>query len=160
MFLSVKIFQTFKIFLILYKNFRYVPERLRPREFPQYGTSDWMRELGKVTAEIKGKMMTAGTIMISYQPLGEYPNFFRSIISNQVKIIQKKKNGILLPKLFWPTVRKNCSSDRSKLLKFEAECREFAKFLRSLERFFSNSEISVQFLKQNALTLFLEISQI
>ena len=24
-------------------------------------------------------------------------------------------------KLFWPTVRKNCSSDREKLLKFEAE---------------------------------------
>ena len=24
------------------------------------------------------------------------------------------KNGILLPKLFWPTVRKNCSSDRNK----------------------------------------------
>ena len=32
------------------------------------------------------------------------------------------RNGILLPKLFWPTVRKNCSSDR--------EC-----FLRSLEQF-------------------------
>ena len=31
------------------------------------------------------------------------------------------KNGILLPKLFWPTVRKNCSSDWEKLLKFEAE---------------------------------------
>ena len=44
-------------------------------------------------------------------------------------------NGILLPKLFWPTVRKNCSSDRAKLLKFEAEGREFAKFLRSLEQF-------------------------
>ena len=44
-------------------------------------------------------------------------------------------NGILLPKLFWPTVRKNCSSDREKLLKFEAEGREFAKFLRSLEQF-------------------------
>ena len=73
-----------RIFKKIYKTFRYVPERLRPREFPQYGTSDWMRELGKVTAEIKGKMMTAGTIMISYQPLGEYPNFFRSIISNQV----------------------------------------------------------------------------
>ena len=42
---------------------------------------------------------------------------------------------ILLPKLFWPTVRKNCSSDREKLLKFEAEGREFAKFLRSLEQF-------------------------
>ena len=30
-------------------------------------------------------------------------------------------NGILLPKLFWPTVRKNCSSDREKLLKFKAD---------------------------------------
>ena len=45
------------------------------------------------------------------------------------------KNGILFPKLFLPTVRKNCSSDREKLLKFEAEIREFAKFLRSLEQF-------------------------
>ena len=25
------------------------------------------------------------------------------------------KNSILLPKLFWPTVRKNCSSDHEKL---------------------------------------------
>ena len=30
----------------------------------------------------------------------------------------------------------NCSSDREKLLKFEAESREFAKFLRSLEHNF------------------------
>ena len=30
---------------------------------------------------------------------------------------------------------KNCSSDREKLLKFEAEGREFAKLLRSLEQF-------------------------
>ena len=45
------------------------------------------------------------------------------------------ENGILLPKLFWPTVRKNCSCDREKLLKFEAESREFSKFLRSLEQF-------------------------
>jgi hypothetical protein len=34
--------------------------------------------------------------------------------------------GILLPKLFWPTAKKNCPSDRG---------REFAKFLRSLEQF-------------------------
>ena len=40
-------------------------------------------------------------------------------------------NGIL----FWPTVRKNCSSDREKYLKFEAEGREFAKSLRLLEQF-------------------------
>ena len=44
-------------------------------------------------------------------------------------------NGILLPKLLWPTVRKNCSSDREKLLEFEAEGREFSNFLRSLEQF-------------------------
>ena len=35
--------------------------------------------------------------------------------------------GILLPKLFRPTVRKNCSSDREKLFKFKTEGREFAK---------------------------------
>ena len=44
-------------------------------------------------------------------------------------------NGILLPKLFWPPVRKKCSSDQEKRLKFEAEGWEFAKFLRSLEQF-------------------------
>ena len=44
-------------------------------------------------------------------------------------------NGILLPKLYWPTVRKNCSSDREKLMKFEAEGQEFSEFLRSLEQF-------------------------
>ena len=42
-------------------------------------------------------------------------------------------NGILLPKLFWPTVRKICSSDREKLLKFEDEGQEFANYLRTLD---------------------------
>ena len=32
-------------------------------------------------------------------------------------------------------MRKKCSSDREKLLKFEAEGREFVNFLRSLEQF-------------------------
>ena len=44
-------------------------------------------------------------------------------------------NGILLPKLFWPTVRKNSSSDWEKVLKFEAGGQEFGKILRSLEQF-------------------------
>ena len=43
--------------------------------------------------------------------------------------------GILLRILFWPTVRKNCSSDREKFLKFETEGQEIAKLLRSLEQF-------------------------
>ena len=32
-------------------------------------------------------------------------------------------------------MRKNCSSGQENLLKFEAEGREFSKFLRSLEQF-------------------------
>ena len=40
---------------------------------------------------------------------------------------KRMKNGILLPKLFWPTVRKNCSSDWEILLKFEAEGWEFER---------------------------------
>ena len=32
-------------------------------------------------------------------------------------------------------MRKNCFSDREKLVKFEAEGRDFAKILRSLEQF-------------------------
>ena len=40
-----------------------------------------------------------------------------------VDIIRSKDfcSGILFPKLFFPTVRKNCSSDREKMIKFEAE---------------------------------------
>ena len=64
------------------------------------------------------------------------------LISNVCRYLrgkQAKQNKtmvrILLPKLFWPTVRKKCSSYREKLLKFEAEGQEFPKFLRSLEQF-------------------------
>ena len=39
-------------------------------------------------------------------------------------------------------MRKNCSSDREKLLRFEAEGREFSKFLRSLEQFIQTGKIS------------------
>ena len=44
------------------------------------------------------------------------------------------KNGILLPKLLRHTVRKKCSSDQEKLLKFEAEGQEFENVLRSQEQ--------------------------
>ena len=51
------------------------------------------------------------------------------------KYFSKVGNGILLQKLFWPSVRKNWPSDREKLLKFEAEGLEFANILRLLEQF-------------------------
>ena len=44
-----------------------------------------------------------------------------------------QRYGILLPKLLLPKVRENYSSDREKLLKFEAEGWEFAKIMRSLK---------------------------
>jgi glutamate decarboxylase len=61
--------------------FWYIPTRLRDEKRGHF----WQDELGKVTAVIKGKMMKTGSMMISYQPLGELPNFFRSIISNQAQ---------------------------------------------------------------------------
>ena len=41
--------------------------------------------------------------------------------SDSQNFTRHARNGILLPKLFWPTVGQNCSSDRGKLLKFKAE---------------------------------------
>ena len=44
----------------------------------------------------------------------------RQIFNELVSIQSKLTNSSLLPKLLWPSVRKNCSSDGKKLLKFEA----------------------------------------
>ena len=60
-------------------------------------------------------------------------------------------NGILLPKLFWPTVRKNCSSDREKHLKFKAEGQEFAKFLRSLQGVQTRYDILETFIRPSKM---------
>ena len=37
-------------------------------------------------------------------------------------------NGILLPKLFWPTMRKNCSSDRENFWNSRLKAENFQKF--------------------------------
>ena len=47
-------------------------------------------------------------------------------------------------------MRINCSSDQEKLLKFEAEGREFAKFLKSLEQFIQTVKGQNNFWYQNA----------
>ena len=57
----------------------------------------------------------------------------------------------MLPKLFWPTVRKNC--DREKLLKFEAEGQEFVKILRSLGQFIQTVKGQKNFWWQNAFLI-------
>ena len=45
--------------------------------------------------------------------------------------LKKFRNFISFPKLFWPTVRKNCSCDQEKPSKFKAESQEFGFFLSS-----------------------------
>ena len=47
-------------------------------------------------------------------------------------------------------MRKNCSSDRGKLLKFEAKDGEFSNFLRSLEQFIQTVKGQNNFWQQNA----------
>ena len=44
-----------------------------------------------------------------------------------------------------PTVRRSCSSDCEKLLKLEAEGREFAKLFEITRKIYSNSERSEEF---------------
>ena len=64
--------------------------------------------------------------------------------------------GVLLPKLFWPIVRKNCSSDWEKL---EAEDGELAKKFEITKTIYSNSERSEQVLETECFfNLFLEVS--
>ena len=48
-------------------------------------------------------------------------------------------------KIVLSNMRKNCSSYREKLLKFEAEGREFSKFLRSLEQFIQTVKVQNNF---------------
>ena len=56
-------------------------------------------------------------------------------------------------------MRKKCSSDREKLLKFEAEGREFATLLRSPEQFFQ--KVKEQFLETECFfNVFLKDSHI
>ena len=47
-------------------------------------------------------------------------------------------------------MRKNCSSDQENLWKFQAENREFANFLRSLEQFIQTVKGQDNYWQQNA----------
>ena len=81
----------------------------------------------------------------------QQPLHLKSSEAKQLEqILGKHMNGILLPKLFWPTVRKSCSGDWEKLLKFEAEGQDFAKLLRSIEKFIQAVKDQSSFWQQNA----------
>ena len=67
------------------------------------------------------------------------------MVGSSIGQVTKNGNGIVLPKLFWPTVRKNCSGDQEKLLKFNAKRQEFAKSLRSTEQFIQTVKVQNNF---------------
>ncbi|XP_077524610.1 glutamate decarboxylase [Amblyomma americanum] len=58
--------------------FWYIPKRLRGKPH----NKEKEQELGVVTAQLKARMMNTGTLMITYQPIWDKPNFFRNIVSN------------------------------------------------------------------------------
>ena len=45
----------------------------------------------------------------------------------------KSEKWYFVTKIVLTYLRKNCSSDREKLLKFEAECQEFSKFIQTVK---------------------------
>ena len=57
----------------------------------------------------------------------------QSIQCGMQAILDLRNNGILFGKLVCPTERTKCSSDLRLFLKIEAKCREYTKFLRSLD---------------------------
>ena len=62
-------------------------------------------------------------------------------------------NGILLPKLIWPTVRKNCSRDQKNFWNSRLKAQNFTW------RIYSNNKRSEQFLVTECFfNLFLEVS--
>ena len=58
----------------------------------------------------------------------------------------KIENGISLSKLFWPTVRKKCSSDWKKLFEIWGLRPKICKIFEITRTIYSNSERSKQFL--------------
>ena len=57
------------------------------------------------------------------------------------------RNGILLPKLFWPTVRKKCSSDPEKTFEIRGCRTRICEIFEITRTIHSNSERSEQFLE-------------
>ena len=116
----------------------------------------------------------SGVFMVVKFPLGKTKARFECMLKwqdfflkHQTVILvhffgyQMKRNCILLPKLFWPTVRKNCSSNREKLLKNRGWRSRICKIFEITRTIYLNSEKSEQFLVTECFfNLFLEVSQV
>ncbi|KAJ9589117.1 hypothetical protein L9F63_017576 [Diploptera punctata] len=58
--------------------FWYIPPSLRGQE----DQPDFNERLHKVAPKIKERMIKEGSMMVTYQPLNEHPNFFRLVLQN------------------------------------------------------------------------------
>jgi glutamate/tyrosine decarboxylase-like PLP-dependent enzyme len=58
--------------------FWYIPPSLRNHE----RNAEFISKLHKVAPKIKERMMKEGSMMITYQPIGDKPNFFRLVLQN------------------------------------------------------------------------------
>ena len=97
----------------------------------------WSHSFSKFVAQDADRFLwIASSSMAAWSFIGHLKKFLKGL---KIFFFEIFWNGILLPKLFWPTVRKNCSSDREKLLKFEAEGREFQKFFSLTRTIFTHS---------------------
>ena len=84
------------------------------------------------------------TFVLLQKELGHLQKTIVSLIFPESKMVFCYQNCSGL------AVRNNCSSDREKLMKFEAEGWEFSNFLRPLEQFIQTVKGQNNFLEQNA----------
>ena len=96
------------------------------------------------------------------QEFSSYPLFQESHLNiNGILLLQftrfSLRNGILLPKLFWPTVKKKCFGDREKTRGWRPR---ICKIFEITWTIYSNTERSEQSLvTESFFNLFLEVSQ-
>ena len=98
------------------------------------------------------------TISVRVELGRQYSKKCQSLLKS---FFSRYSNLFLLPKLFWPTVRKNCSSDWEKTFEIRGWKLRIFKIFEITWTIYSNSERSEQFLVTECFfKLFLEISQI
>ena len=90
---------------------------------------------GGINLNLQGNLQSATKHGIPANFISSYKSASDPKTSLVLGEIENDALVFCFPKLFWPTVRKKCSSDRKNSLKFEAVGQEFAKTLRSLGQF-------------------------
>jgi len=75
-------------------SFWYIPPSLQSLDTE---SQEFITKIHKVAPQIKERMMKAGTMMVTYQPLRNYPNFFRIVI--QSSEVQKEDIDFFLDEI-------------------------------------------------------------